>query len=217
MSEADLTKLRDLIDHLAGRQVKKLPPEPKLSEELGVTRGRLRTLLKRLEETGEIWRHVGKGTFIGQRPGDPIKTVQSNVSLSALFQARSLIEPQLAAQAAISCEPTDIQEMLACFADMKQAKTFTQWKLSDARLHRLIAKATRNPVLVAIYETLKHPEISIDDRLDANFFSPSGPKTRTDNEHKEIIDAIVARDPQRASKAMRAHIQSVQDKLFMMD
>ena len=39
-----------------------------MSQTLGVTRAELRKALAVLEAENQIWRHVGKGTFIGSRP-----------------------------------------------------------------------------------------------------------------------------------------------------
>src|SRR5215212_2376061 len=49
--------------HRAGER---LPPEQELSAHLGISRGTLRTALQRLEETGEIVRRQGSGTFVGR-------------------------------------------------------------------------------------------------------------------------------------------------------
>jgi GntR family transcriptional regulator len=44
----------------------RLPPEHEVAEMLGISRGTLRTALQRLEDTGEIVRHQGSGTFVGR-------------------------------------------------------------------------------------------------------------------------------------------------------
>src|SRR3954465_5407586 len=51
------------------RPGERLPPEQELSAHLGISRGTLRTALQRLEETGEIVRRQGSGTFVGRVHG----------------------------------------------------------------------------------------------------------------------------------------------------
>src|SRR5437588_6807628 len=46
----------------------RLPPEQEVARMLGISRGTLRTALHRLEETGEIVRRQGSGTFVGRVP-----------------------------------------------------------------------------------------------------------------------------------------------------
>jgi GntR family transcriptional regulator len=48
------------------RPGERLPPEQELSAHLGISRGTLRTALQRLEDSGEIVRRQGSGTYVGR-------------------------------------------------------------------------------------------------------------------------------------------------------
>lgn len=215
MIEEDLGRLKVLLDQTVERGEDRLPPEPKLSEELGVSRGRLRTLLKRLESEGAIWRHVGKGTFVGPRKLVDSNPVAASFSVDDILQARTALEPQLAALAAIHCTPDDVAEMDACLAEMKLAPSMLHWKRLDERLHRAIAQATHNNLLLTLYDTLRSQmKVTLDSRIDQVFGSEPGPKEDTDSEHLEVVEAIRRHDPTAAERVMREHLFKLRGKLF---
>jgi GntR family transcriptional regulator len=58
--------LRDWLAPGRYRQGDRLPPEHEVAAMLGVSRGTLRSALRRLEESGEIVRRQGSGTFVGR-------------------------------------------------------------------------------------------------------------------------------------------------------
>ena len=75
--ESQVVEARSLVDSaeqalrnwLAGgryRQGDRLPPEHEVAAMLGVSRGTLRSALQRLDESGEIVRRQGSGTFVGR-------------------------------------------------------------------------------------------------------------------------------------------------------
>ena len=213
--DEDVTRLRNFIDALEGSGKDRLPPEPKLAEKLCVSRSRLRTMLKRLEADGTIWRHVGKGTFIGQRLAVSGGELSDAVSVGDIFEARILIEPQLAAQAAIHVTAADIATLEGCVTEMAAANSFQQWKRLDDRLHRAIAEASRNALLLMLYDLLRaQARLSVDARVQAVFGEPPYPREATNTEHASLVAAIKAHDPERAARAMRDHIASVRSSLF---
>lgn len=215
MSEAEYARLRTLIDEALERGESRLPPEPRLSEELGISRGRLRTLLKKLEREEAIWRHVGKGTFVGPRKLIDPPSGNWSFSMDDILQARLAIEPQLAAQAAMHCNADDLAALEACLAEMQQAPSMSQWKRLDERLHRTIAQATHNPLLLALYDTLRSQmKDTLDKRIDQVLGTAPVPKEETEAEHFRMVQAIRDHDPLAAKAAMRDHIRSVRERLF---
>lgn len=217
MSTEDAVRLRNYIDGVAGAGGQsRLPPEPRLSEALGISRGRLRTLLKKLEQEGLIWRHVGKGTFVGPRRMDlQDASWTASISLRDIVEARLILEPQLAAQAAINATPADMADMTRCLAEMADATAFLQWKRLDEKLHRSIANAAHNPVLLMLYDTMRlQARLGLDARIEEIFSQLKGPKASTDAEHRQLVEAIRTHDPAQAERAMRAHLVSVRDALF---
>ena len=70
MARADeaLAKIRKLLDGDKFPLNSRLPPERQLAVDLGVSRSALREGLAMFEVEGKVWRHVGKGTFVGSRP-----------------------------------------------------------------------------------------------------------------------------------------------------
>lgn len=214
--EGDLARLREYVDGVAGRGDQRLPSEPRLVEALGVSRGRLRTMLKRLEDEGLIWRHVGKGTFLGPRQVSPDdEDWSASISVDDVIAARLLLEPQLAARAAICATPADLAAMDQCLAEMAGAPSFLQWKRLDDKLHRTIAEATHNGLLLLLYDTLRSQvKLSLDARLEDVFGATPGPLETSDAGHRSFVEAIRKHDPERAEAAMRDHLHAVRMLMF---
>ena len=73
------------------RSGERLPPEQELSRRLGISRGTLRTALRRLEESGEIVRRQGSGTFVGQASSWTLdEGLEKLVSYSELARQRGV-------------------------------------------------------------------------------------------------------------------------------
>lgn len=212
----DLARLTALLDETAARGESRLPPEPQLSEAIGVSRGRLRTLLRRLEEEGAIWRHVGKGTFIGSRDTVEVRPLTApSFSVGDVFAARILLEPLLAAEAAVHATAENLAAIRQCHEILCKTEGYLQWKRLDNRLHREVAKAANNPLLLILYDTLNTQiRQALDTRLEQVFGHTAAPMSDANAEHGRIVDAICQHDPAEAERAMRDHLGSVRTKLF---
>jgi DNA-binding FadR family transcriptional regulator len=197
----------------------RLPTERELCEILGVSRGDLRKALAVLEKDGQIWRHVGKGTFVGSRPIEEIVAVSEiadRTNPADLMRARLIVEPQIAREAALNATSEDVQAMRQSLVRTRGAVTWRQYENFDNLLHRQIAQASRNTVLLGLFDVLNAIRRAVVwGRLRTE---PARPPSDHHSfaEHQEIVDAIEHRDLDNAAAAMRRHLQSVGRRLVPM-
>ena len=195
----------------------RLPPERELTGIIGVSRGDLRKALATLEDQGELWRHVGKGTFVGARPVaevDSIAAIANQTSPAEVMRARLVIEPELAREAALHATADDIRTMRLCAASGRRAESWRQYENWDNRLHRAIAEAAKNALLLAVFDTINAVRRTVVwGRLrNEQLLPPADHHSFAD--HDTIIDAIEDRNLGAAATRMRVHLQHVQVNLI---
>jgi len=212
-----VTQLRGYLAQTDLPEDGRLPPERELAVALGVSRTELRKALDVLESEGQIWRHVGKGTFMGSRPLDTFADIAALARRSnpaEVMRARIVVEPEIARAAAFTATPADISEMRMCLARSRQAETWRQYEGWDVRLHRTIAEATQNSLLIGLFDTLNAVRRAVTwGRLRTVPVRPR-PDHHSFAEHEIIVEAIEHRDMAGAANAMRAHLMTVERKLL---
>jgi DNA-binding FadR family transcriptional regulator len=212
-----VTQLRAYLAQTNLPEDGRLPPERELAVALGVSRTELRKALDVLESEGQLWRHVGKGTFMGSRPLDTFADISALARRSnpaEVMRARIVIEPEIARAAAFTATPADISEMRLCLARSRQADSWRQYEGWDTRLHRTIAEATQNSLLLGLFDTLNAVRRAVTwGRLRTAPMRPL-PSHHSFTEHDNIVDAIEHRDMAGAANAMRAHLMTVERKLL---
>ena len=209
-------RLRAYIDGALRERRERLLPEPQLSELLNIPRGRLRTQLKRLQKDGLIWRHVGKGTFIGPRTTQlPDSAPVGFVSPSDVMDGRLMIEPLLAGKAAVHARLSDIDAMERCLEKNMAASSYVAWKHGDDRLHRIISEAAQNPLLLMLHDVVHgYARKLISERMEQALGHNPAPVENSNDEHAAIVSAIKKHDPERAEAEMRKHLTSIRALLF---
>lgn len=194
----------------------RLPAERHLCIELGLTRGKLRKALALLEAEGQIWRHVGRGTFFGPRPVINLSDVEylsEHSRPTEVVEARLAIEPQLAKLAAVHGNASNFAEMRRC---KERCKTASEWRVYeswDNNFHQAIAQATCNKLLISLFDTLNIVRRStVWGQLRSSRLPPADHGSFA--EHDRLYDAIVSRDSELAAECMRVHLKSVRDRTF---
>ena len=215
---------KDLIEQLNkmisdGRFPKqsKLPPERELSKEFNVTRARLRKALALLEAAGKIWRHVGKGTFVGSPPTEQILQLSSltrSTNPMEIMELRLVIEPRLAGFAAIRATPAMITEMYRCVEKSELATDIRTFELWDATLHRTIAEAAHNSLLSSVMNIANAMrQEKLWGQLKESAVTPEK-MIEYSRQHHDCIEAIEARDVTGAESLMAEHLELVRNDLL---
>lgn len=170
--------------------------ERRLAREMNLGLASVRDALYRLSLEGLIERHARIGTRV---PDLGLREMQD------VFEARVLVEGSCAALAAERATPDRIDAMRNAFVGYEDAiaeRDFRSLVLMDIAFHRAIAAATANRQIER-QVTMLHNNASRFwyfglSRLDPN-------EIRDDiREHMLVTEAIAARDPVAAKKAMRA-------------
>jgi DNA-binding FadR family transcriptional regulator len=213
---ATLVSLRGYLSRQDISLNSRLPPERELCRELGASRTALRKALAVLEAEGQIWRHVGRGTFIGARPvlnlGD-IEYLAGQTNPAQVMESRLAIEPQLARLASLHGTKADFAEMRLCNRRCRSAREWRVYEAWDNKFHRAIAAATHNTLLVSLFDTLNTVRRStVWGQLRSTTLPPADHASF--HEHDALYEAIAGRDPDLAAESMRIHLRTVRDRVL---
>ncbi|MGI4858109.1 MAG: FadR/GntR family transcriptional regulator, partial [Janthinobacterium lividum] len=180
----------------------------------GVSRRALRDALGAMEGNAEIWRGVGRGTFLGTRPvkfGRGLDILTSNTSPADIAELRLALEPAIAELAAVKASVEDLEALDNCVRKHAETRDDETWRKWDHRFHYLIARSTRNPAMIALMEAINVVRGQPGSRTKL----PDADTCRKYAlQHREVSDAIAARDPSLARERMRSHLFQVQTFLL---
>ncbi len=202
--------VRGLLDRGELKGGDRLPAERELARVLGVSRPSLRAGLRSLAEMGIVIIRPGAGSFIaGGPPAFGTDALRFQAALHGftrdqMFQARQVLEVAVAGLAARNATPEDMiavsEEATGMFASLDDPQAFLR---HDISFHRAVAAASGNPVLSALVNMVaeqfrEQRQRSIDKAHDLK---------QAADEHRSIYVALRARDAERASRAMREHLE----------
>lgn len=220
-SKLALDALRQKVAQHAAFPQRALPTERELAANFGVSRRAIRRALAVLEAEGLIWRRQGKGTFVGPTPPSASMSfarLSSRTNFSEVMEARLHLEPILASLAAVRASG-DQMAILRRLTDRTSHQQDAEQidaeglELWDSALHRGIAEAAGNRLMLDIFEMLD--AIRLDPAWrDLRQRARSADRLSTySHDHDDIVSAIESRDPVKAATAMRGHLRSLQQAL----
>ena len=185
----------------------KLPNETVLCQRLNVGRSSLREAMRALASRNIVTIRQGSGTYIASSTGvadDPLGLSFINNKeklIHDLMEIRFLLEPSIAALAAIHADDTEIKKICKLCDDVEELlKAHKDHSDKDIELHTAIALSSKNIVVPRLVPVIFR-SIPLLIESTGNTLC-----NETIESHREIADAIAAHDAVRAHDAMYLHL-----------
>ncbi len=209
-SSSDIaTEMRRSIEDGTYRRFDRLPPSRELAETLGVARNTLRDALYQLEKEGLLETRPGSGTYVTASAQESVPSAVEEATPLELIDARFALEPHICRLCVLHArrEDFDAMEMLCTRmeASVSDPATFAE---ADTAFHRALASATRNTLLIwligqinavrTLDEWTRMRQLTLEEEIISQY----------NVQHREILDALKAREPERAAVMMKEHLET---------
>jgi DNA-binding FadR family transcriptional regulator len=194
----------------------RLPAERELAAHYGVARNTMRVAIRGLVRDGTLTREVGRGTFLASGSAPDFQSLTRSLAGASpldVMTVRIMVEPEAAALAAARGTAAELDAVADAHAAAIHAVEPAQFEKWDAEIHQRIFAATRNAFLNDFHELLRliHNQ-TLWIEIKRRSFSQDR-RRRYCDEHEAIVRALLKRDSEAASSAMRIHLQSVGSNL----
>ncbi|MDO5116644.1 MAG: FadR/GntR family transcriptional regulator [Synergistaceae bacterium] len=186
-----------------------LPSERQLMDDFGVSRSSLREAFRVMELLGLIESIPGKGRFV--RHPRTIAENRSTIQLEdsailELMEARRVLDPAIAAESAMRATPSDLTRMLRVITSTEKSLENPEERAqADFDFHLVLAEATHNFVFTNITRMNFDLILATHERI----YNLLDDKDAFLNEHRDMYEAILDHDVERARETASHHIDRI--------
>lgn len=171
--------------------------ETELAERLGVSRTPVREAIRQLEADGLVT-HV-------PRQGASVRGLDY-AEVMELYEMRAVLEGTAARLAARAASEIEIDELATLNEELVRAGATPQAYDLNRQFHAALLDAAKNRFLTRSIQGLQKALMI----LGPTTLTAPERAERAVEEHRAVLDALIARDGVRAEAAMRAHIEAAQ-------
>lgn len=183
--------------------------EERLADALGVSRTPVREALAALASEGLVQMFPNRGAVVRSFAPDEIRES---------YDLRAVLEGYAAFQAALQIDPGEVSrlstitnEMESLPHDLAGDRAELYWLVERNQLfHRAIVEASGNRLLVTVFRQL----IDLPLMFRSFYWYSAAERTQQIFFHRRIIDALAARDADRARALMTEHILEGRDAVL---
>jgi GntR family transcriptional repressor for pyruvate dehydrogenase complex len=214
VAEEVADRIRTLILDGTFPQGQPLPSERFLTEQFGVSRGSIRDAFRMLEMIGLLETRHGRGTFPHELTVDrlvaplaSVMTYQQDLQ-DELLDVRRMFEPAVARAAATRLTEADLADLQRILdAQRRKLKTGQSAIVEDTAFHAVLARSTRNRVVMSLMATLN--DLLVESRTLS--LKQEGRPVKSIEGHEAVVAALRLHDAEGAARAMYDHIDQIAD------
>ena len=194
----------------------RLPSERAMAEQFKVSRSSVREAIRSLELQGLVVTKRGSGTFINTQDLESVVALLASTlssgpgaldTLDDIFEMRHVLEPQIAAMAALRATPEEVARLAEILEEQERQIARGETGVNaDTAFHFALATATHNAALIKVVSAV---EDILSRSRNQTLQAPGRPR-RSLASHRRILDSIKQRDSEEARRAMDHHLTVVE-------
>ncbi|MEX3927869.1 FadR/GntR family transcriptional regulator [Paraburkholderia sp. BR10936] len=201
------------------KEGERLPTEHMLAERFATSRPTVREALAQLRADGIIATRHGSGTTVMRRPDPDVRRFAPLETLSDIrrcYEYRVVVEAGAASLAAQKAEDEDIAAIQREWDNLQTIiETSGIGAKDDFAFHMAVARASKNQFFITALSGIQEQMVfSMNLSRNLSLVKSIERQRLVQQEHLEVLEAIRARDPERASTAMRAHLERAVNRMF---
>ena len=187
----------------------RVPAERTLAGEYGVSRGTVREALVQLARENLVESRPGSGTYvIYSRDAASVQAIETARPLE-LMDTRFALEPHLCRLAVLHATRADFEALEGLLDRMERAVADpVEFAEADSEFHSRLASTTGNNLLIWIVNQISsvrgYDEWTRMRQLTLN----QATIIKYNTQHRQIVNAIRGREPERAALLMKEHLET---------
>lgn len=187
----------------------RLPPERELSATYGVARGTVREALNRLAKEKFVEVRPGSGAYVVFDAQDQSNPAIDSARPLELIDARFALEPHVCRLAVLHARVSDFQNADDLLGVMEASvDDKVRFSEADTAFHSLLAETTGNSLLIWMISQISSVRIQDQWSRVRNLTLSESVILKYNSQHRQILNAIRAREAERAATLMKEHLET---------
>jgi DNA-binding FadR family transcriptional regulator len=196
----------------------RLPAERNLAQEFGVSRGTIRSVLQILEQQNMVERQIGSGTYVTHRETTNQREITSLTSPVEMNEVRIAIEPQMVRLAIANASSRDLDELHEALRQCEECDSDPEkFARAETAFHMALASCSRNKLMYWLYERISEVRRNAQWRTMKAKLLTAERINSYNRQHRQLYEAIAARDTSSAVQLIKDHLYGVHDDLLDTD